>query len=293
MGPLEESLRTLSDQHIFQWSTFYHDSLYEFFHLIVDSVVASPGTTSKSLRPVRLALAEHSHDVFHKGFVHVTRDRHGPLQYALAKSLSGLQRFLDLPIEFYSSALHTRRDAPSAKAVRLVASSMLVGILEGYAAVSFVARSGSEVLAQNARMWAHVLPFLASDHVRAAAVALAPGALRDGVETSLLPLIEAIDAVSGKSDDYAPVPVLSQALADGFRLDVALDPPPHTSRPQPLEVQCYLDGALVQQYALEEATRRDVALVVADLRPDLAAYVQANDQLRQSVVSTRPGDENA
>lgn len=292
IGPLVDTLRSLSDQHIFQWSTFYHDSLYEFFDLIVDSVAASPGTTADDVRPVRLALAEHSHEVFHKGFVHVTRDRRGSLDYALAKSLSGLQRFLDLPIEFYSSALHNRHDPQFAKAVRLVASSMLLGIVEGYAAVSFATEPGSEVLARNARAWAHVLPFLIGQHLRDAAVALAPGALRDGVESSLQPLVEAIDAVCDKSDDYAPVPVLSQALADGFRLDVALDPPPHTSRPEPLEVQCYLDAGLVQQYALEEAVRRDIALVVADLRPDLASHVQSREQLRQRVVNVKPGDSN-
>lgn len=292
MGPLGDTLRALSNEHIFQWSTFYHDSLYEFFDLMVDSVTASPGTTASDLHPVRLAFGEHSHDVFHKGFIHVTRDRHGSLDYALAKSLSGLQRFLDLPIEFYSSALHSRRDAFAARAVRIVASSMLVGIVEGYAAVSFAAQTASEVLANNARSWAHVLPFLNSDHLRAAAAALAPGKLRDGVGTALQPLIEAVDAVCEKNEDYAPVPVLSQALADGFRLDIALDPPPHTSRPQPLEVQCYLDAALVQQYALEEAVRRDVALVVADLRPDLAAHVQGSEQLRRRVVSVKPGDKN-
>lgn len=293
LGPLADTLRALSEQHIFQWSTFYHDSLYEFFDLIVDSVVANPGTTSSDLHSVRLALGEHSHEVFHKGFVHVTRERHGSLEYALAKSIGGLQRFLDLPIEFYSSALHSRRDAVSARAVRLVASSMLVGIVEGYAAVSFAAETGSEVLAHNARSWAHVLPFLTSDHLRGAAAALPPGTLRDGVETVLHPLIAAVDAICDKGDDYAPVPVLSQALADGLRLDVALDPPPYTSRPQPLEVQCYLDAALVQQYALEEASRRDVALVIADLRPDLAAHVQTSEQLRQRVVSVKPGDKNA
>jgi hypothetical protein len=289
-GPLVDALRVLSDQHIFQWSTFYHDSLYEFFDLIVDSVAASPGTTVSDMNPVRLALGEHSHEVFHKGFVHVTRDRHGPLDFALAKSLSGLQRFLDLPIEFYSSALHSHRNALYARSLRLVTSSMLLAIVEGYAAVSFATQTGSEVLSQNARSWAHILPFLTSEHLRAATAAIAPGTLRDGVETALQPLVEAVDAVCAKNDDYAPVPVLSQGLAGGLRLDVALDPPPHTARPQPLEVQCYLDAALVQQYALEEAARRDVALVVADLRPDLSAQVQASEQLRQRVVSVKAGD---
>ncbi len=52
----------------------------------------------------------------------------------MTKSLNGLQRFLDLPLEFYSTRLVAAANEPaSARALRAVCSSMVSAILTGYA----------------------------------------------------------------------------------------------------------------------------------------------------------------
>jgi hypothetical protein len=277
-----EALDDLRRHHIFQWATFYRDCLSQYFDLCFD---ADRRADDPIVVPTMLSdsVAEHAKAIFEQGYEHITRvgDAH---EYAIRKSLNGLQRFLDLPIEFYSAKLKLSMDKASAASLRLLSSAMILGILRGYCLVRFSSESGGEALTQGARAWAHVLPFLTSTHLAQLTRMLMVGEFSDGLETAVEPLVAAIDQLGRQAGDYVPLPVLSQYRSDARRLDVSLKPPPFASSPQLVEVQSHLDAASVGKDVLDEALGRNVALLITPLRPDVASYVASSDRLRRLVV---------
>jgi hypothetical protein len=283
-------LEELSEHHIFQWSTFYRDRLSSFFDQFFDGA-RHAGEVSAVLTMARHALTMHAREIFQKGFNYVTLQSHETPQYAITKSLHGLQRFLDLPIEFYSTKLSIVRDTASARILRSLCSAMVGAILEGYSSVRFNRQSGTQVLPRFPRSWAYALPFLTSSDLSGLLTRLEPGDFRDGLINSVNPFIEALDELAGQATDYVPLPALAQLMWDLRRLDTSLHPPPYAAEPQLIEAQCYLDASYVQRGALEEAASRDVGVVVAPLRPDLQTLVGRNERLNRIVVPI--ADESA
>jgi hypothetical protein len=282
---LRETLAELSQYHLFQWSTFYRDALFTYFQRFFEATnkAADPDQIAGQLRN---ALAEHSEEIFPKGFAYVRRSE--TLQYAVTKSLNGLQRFLDLPIEFYSTTLASVPARQHAR-LRLLVSSMIVGILDGYAAVKFDQQSGGQVLPRYPRSWAYALAFLTGSDLEQLLTWLEAGDFRDGTVNCVLPLVEALDDLGSIEHDYAPVPVLAQMVWEARRLEISLVPPPQSGELEPLEAQCYFDAAFVNKDRIDEAVRRGVSVVVAPLRPDLEQVVGRSERMSRVVV--RGNDE--
>ena len=172
-------------------------------------------------------------------------------RYAITKSLNGLQRFVDLPIEFFS-ARDTTADVVEARVLRRVCSSMLRGILEGYARARFGNESGWQFLPRFPRSWSHSLPFLVGVDFEALLELVEPGEFSDGVARSVRPLVGALDELTTRLGDYVPLPVSAQLNWEARRLDTSIQPPPYAVEPQLIEIQCYLDGSFVTRAALEE-----------------------------------------
>jgi hypothetical protein len=277
---LESELEELSAHHIFQWSTFYRDSLGQFFTRFVEAS-ASPGLRSEA-EAVRSLLREHTHDTFMKGYFHVTRFDSD--QHAIAKSVSGLQRFLDLPIEFYSARLSADLRKVDAIALRNLSSAMLCGIIEGYAGLRFERLSGNQVLSEYVRSWAHVLAFMTAQHVQAVLDVLEVNEFSQSAKLAILPLASALDRLAdyATDTDYIPLPALSQLVWPQRRLDVSLRPAPYA--PRPVQVQCYLDPSFVDEPELTEAANRELGAIVAPLRPTLRKFVAEDVRVNQIVV---------
>lgn len=279
LDDLDSRLRELSDHHIFQWSTFYRDSLAEFF---TDFIALSNATLlPDASQYVKELFARHTCDTFLKGYNYVTR--HDTQDHALVKSVSGLQKFLDLPIEFYSTRLSSDLKLPEATALRLLTSSMLSGIIKGYASLTFPSATGSKILSDNTKSWAYTLAFITKDDLTELLPVLGAGDLQHGIRMSIVPLSWTIDILTQNGVSYSPLPALSQFVWTQRRLDVWLRPPPYTPDRRPVAIQCYLDPDLVAEDLLLEASTRDVAAIVAPLRPDLREIL-IRDRLQKIVV---------
>ena len=277
---LKADLKELGDYHIFQWSTFYRDRLGIFFASFIDE---SEGADLRlAAESVRHLLRDHTRDTFHKGYFHVTRfdtDAH-----AISKSLSGLQRFLDLPLEFYSARLSLELRRHDALALRYLTSGMLCGIIEGYSELRFDRISGHQLLSEYRSSWSHILTFMTSEHVEDALEMVTEDSLTEGARAALIPLAQTLDhlAQTATDTDYIPLPALSQFTWSRKRLDISLRPPPYS--PRPIEVQCYLDPALVYEDSLTEATTRGVGALIAPLRPALRTFLAQHQEIGRIVV---------
>lgn len=277
-------LDELSRLRIFQWATFYRDTLSEYFDGFLE-YLESDDRPNQLLNLVRSALTHHSRDIYGKGYTYVTTHSAPDSRLAITKSLTGLQRFLDLPLEFYSARLAEAHYDRVTLPLRNLCSAMLFGILHGYAQTGFD-QPGIRLLPRNPGAWAHVLPFLTAPDLRELATVLAPGEFMEGVQDSILPLVRALDTFLEKDPESAPLPALSQYDSSARRLDVSLQMPPNANGSGLVEIRCYTSGHFVDRHVLEEAAARAVNVVVAPLRPDLRALVATVDRLSDLVVPT-------
>ncbi|MFJ8392117.1 hypothetical protein [Streptomyces sp. NPDC094144] len=283
------ALQDLSDRHIFQWSTYYRNRLAEDFTSFLDRL-AGPEEARALLPKIALALSEHAQDIFQKGFNYQVGQGESEL-YALMKSLNGLQRFFDLPIEFYSTRLPAAVDLESARRLRTLTSCMLSAIVAGYAQVDFGSRTGRDVLLEHRRAWFHTLPFLVTDDVLLVQQKIGRNHVIHGLLSSVLPTVSAFDGL-GDNRQHVPLPALSQYSAGELRLDISLRPSTQSPYQQMIEVQCYLDGGYVDRRDLEEAHRRGVAAIVAPLPSDLRAFIEQDGRLRETIAVV-PGESSS
>lgn len=275
------ALQDLSDRHIFQWSTYYRNRLAEDFTFFLERL-AHPEEGTTLLPKIALALSSHAQDIFQKGFNYQISQGESE-HYALMKSLNGLQRFFDLPIEFYSTLLPAAVDLEPARRLRTLNSCMLSALVVGYAQVDFGGRTGRDVLLDHKRTWFHTLPFLVTDDLLLVQQRIGRSHVIHGLLNSVLPTVSAFD-VLGSNRRHVPLPALSQYSVAEQRLDISLRPSTQSPYQQMIEVQCYLDGGYVDRRDLEEAHRRGVAAIVAPLPSDLRAFVEQDERLSETVV---------
>lgn len=294
LGTLEAQLRTdladLSRYHIFQWSSFYRDVLVPHFRTLVEAGDI-PTNLTALVKIVHREFASHAHDIFSKGYQYL-RNQNMPDDAAVLKSVSGLQRFLEIPIEFYSTSVTATTRGVRAISLRRLTSATLSGILEGYGAVRFGDRTGWQLLPRFPKAWAHYLPFLDSSSAVPVANALEPGQFQEGLAASFLPLLTALDdLVAERSTTFSGLPVLGQYVWQDQRLDVSLQPPFDASPPKLIELQCFFTASAMTVPSLDQAARRGVALALGPMRPDVAEWTGSHDILRSIAVNVAAGHE--
>lgn len=283
---LKSTFAYLSDVHIFQWGTFYRDVVDDIF-LKFEELLLRVNNPTVALSILSKELKEHAQEIYTKGFVYLSGTRLIPKSEAINKSLAGLQRFLELPIEIYSARVPTASGEGQPKAIRAICSTIIRGILEGYSKVKFDDMTGGDVLPRFSRSWAHYLGFLTHPDLQAVETSLEPGEFRDGINTVVLPIIGAIDQlVDNQPAGDICLPGLGQFSWEVRRLEITMTLPPSAETKRYLEIHCYTNGAFIRRAELEEAARRGVTLLAAPLRPDMQDWVNAHDLLRTSVVNT-------
>jgi hypothetical protein len=284
---LRQSLRVLSDRHIFEWSTHYRDEVAQWFDCLVALLVDDPEDRA-ALSVMREEFARHAEDIYVKGFSYQTELVSRPGQDPILKSLNGLQRFLELPLEAYSSRLQNTTEADDAALTRSVCSAMIAGILEGYGQVRFHEQSGWQVLPRYAVAvrWASYLPFMTYPDADRVVAQLEAGPFREGLTRCFLPTVRAIDQLL--CDPAAAVfcpPQIGQFSQASRRIEALTLLPRSARQRRHLVIQCYLDQASVHIRDLEEAANRGVALIVAPLRADAHEWVDAQGSLKSIVVN--------
>lgn len=293
---LDDQLADLRDHHIFQWNTYYRDTITEFIDPLM-SFIEHPDAVAKSTNQVSAAIAErfrrHAQEIFQKGWIHSRA--HADASATQSKAENGLQRFLDLPLEVYSARLSFLRDGVDPRALRTAISALLSGILRGFAGAHFDT-SGSRFLPRLHRNWVRVLPFVTESDLHEILEEIQNGPIHLGIQNCILPFAHVIDTLLEDDSELAPLPKLSDYSYLSRRLKVTLQPPSGPSVPNRIEVQLYMSEDYVDKDSLNGAYSDAATAVLAPLHADLRAFVEHRDTLRAIVVPTvglRVGDEPA
>lgn len=287
---LHDTLRDLSGYYIYHWAEQYRDFLSEEFGELLKVLVRSTDPNNV-LASVQREISEHSYEIFSKGVDYERKLRSTDGSRALGKSLSGLERFLQLPIEFYLARVWTVIEQAEAVLLRGLCSSIVCGIIEGYGAVAFDEGRGRTLLPDYPRYWAHYVGFLVAPQLRQLLEEFEPTALVDGLLTGVVPVLEALDSLLDTGPGYLPLPISGQFFEEQKRLELALRQPEAEHETSHIQLFCIFDAECASFPAIQAAFRRDVTLVVAPLKADVALLINASPEIARQVVSlTRPAD---
>jgi hypothetical protein len=282
---LRSGFTTLSDEHIFQWATFYREFVDRTFQTAHELLSADESSTALMFM-LRQEYALHSCEIFEKGYQYTTSRGGSDHAHALQKSLSGLERFLELPLETYSATSRKVTQRKEARSLRSICSALLSGIVNGYGDTSLGDIQGWQSLPRYPRSWGHVMAFLTYDDLDILEAQLEPGEFRGGVSDTVLPVLAAIEEIlEDQSTQDAALPVLGQFHWDFRRLEIALRPLLARNAVE-IDVHCYLNASFVDRRLLQDAARRGVVVIAAPIRPDLYDWTLAHDELRTAVVNT-------
>ena len=283
VSDFRHALDKLRERHIYQWSTFYRDCLTKYFELFLDEMKhLSPDDPCQALSA---PLAEHSLNIFSQGYEYIRSNpsRSDPID----KSINGLSKFLELPLDFYSVRLSSVSDYRSAFALRLLVSAAVSGILKGYSEVQFGTQTGKAILPRFRRTWVHYTAFLTPYHAEGVINHLEPGPLCEGLKVSVLPLLDAVQKFFDRKDeDYFPLPISGQYSWHQRRLDITVRPPRNAESQRFIEANAFLEEGFISTADLTDALGRQVALVIAPLRPDVRKIVEEREGLTEIVVAT-------
>lgn len=256
---LESTLRELSDRHLFQWSTYYRSALTSRMGAFFELSQQSP-PTPHFLARVRETFANHAREIYGKGYA-FSMPRDGRAE-AVAKSYSGLTRFLDLAVEYYSTRLPQATASLSGSALRTLTSAVLSGVLVGYARTDFGSESGAGLLAGTTSPWMHTIGLLSSRDLQLLTHELPRARLAASLERTVLPVSRALDHHARMTTGTGGLPAASTFDATNQELIITLARPgsAHTA---PLEISCILAGG--PWSAISSAAARGASMVLVEL----------------------------
>ncbi|WP_421560449.1 hypothetical protein [Pseudomonas sivasensis] len=172
-------LEKLQNSHIFQWHTFYLDTV-GFIYRELYETLENAENWSDALIAIRKQFSHHGSCISSRGLAYSLQ--HGlNEEVARYKSLSGLQQFLYLVMNLYIDSQEKIVNANQSRLHRRITSAFLCGVLEGYANTL-----GWEKLIVGYKHWLPALGFTTG------ADALS---LMQKSETTLQPLIDLFDTV--------------------------------------------------------------------------------------------------
>lgn len=277
-------LATLSEKHIFQWSTHYHRLLPSHFNHYL-AHLRSESTAERYAESLRQLLRDHARDIFSKGYGYQVEQAGQSQSAAMQKSIGGLSRFLKLPLEYYLDRSLDAVDRASASAVRAFFSASMLGIVEGYNSVSFDASDGTNVLPQHFDRIAHNLAFLTPETATKVVGLVARDAVAGQCRRVLIPLLESLDElIRQEHEDYFPLPLFGLYKGPQGRFEIGVRPPSSVMSRHLIAAHAYMSSEYATPHVLEQARATDVALVVAPLRPDSAAHASSDSRLSDMVV---------
>lgn len=247
-------LDDLSKFHIFQWSTYYRDELRAVLADTVD-LIRSSKNSNEAFDLLSKHARRHSKEIFSKGYSFVSAQAWTTTELAEGKSLGGLRSFLELPVELYaneSARLSTPQDC---RVLRRATSRILSGVLLGFSDASFGSSSPASLLRRTVKSWAHILPLLEEQDLKAVDQILDLGALSVLLGEPLFILTRALDEASQMSS-VDPVVVISASInLDDRVLDVTLRPPADSSDTKPLELAILAGDPIAIRHQLDQRAK--------------------------------------
>ncbi|MES2187588.1 MAG: hypothetical protein V4505_23760 [Pseudomonadota bacterium] len=272
-------LNELRDHHIFQWATYYRDSVsYIFKDLLSD--FRSADLWQPELDQTSEVFARHAEEIYQRGYQYVAG---GSVSNEVAelKSLNGLQRFLYLIINLYLDSRDNVNNPKEARLIWDITSCLLVGVLRGYGRVRFGSVDGWGLLYQQRRSWVPVLGFVTGADAANFFSEAIKNAPFDGLFDTVLPALIAFDQLANKhrGTDFI-LPRLSRiSIGEPARLDITLNTAQYASS-QDAIISCFFEGQLSDGGAIDEAISLRATVVVASLSSKIKLWVESRNIIR-------------
>ncbi|CAG9243712.1 hypothetical protein [Paraburkholderia caribensis] len=273
----------LRDRHIFQWATYYRDTLMFIFGDTRQKLVAST-EWHQQIEDVGRVAAAHATDIFDRGFRFQTE--HGlSAEVAEIKSVSGLLKFLYLVISIFMDQRESVTNAKDAEVTWNLASSLLTGILAGFGKVTYADESGWSVLNRNQKTWLPALGFARGSEALSFIEEFPAEYRNDDVYVTIIPALLGIERLAHRfHDEDVFLPRLSRlAIGHTERLDITLTIRQRASSRE-LLVSSYYSGIIQQSYHLSEALALRAAVVIGRLDSQVAEQDQSSRVLNAGEV---------
>lgn len=284
---ITEDLHELSEYHIFQWPTYYRDWVGDTIEGLLS---LAPKLQDEAMRAFQAAVAAHSKEIFEKGFAYKVFGQRRAEDAAHVTALSGVQRFADLAVEYYSGGAIKETKGGRRVALRRATSRLLAGIFSGFISCNFNSKSGAQVLASSRVRWFHYLTFFDAHGLSEITEKFGEGTIAQTLARLVRPLAFALDRCAESATGSHPLPQVSQYFHEKKRLEVLCVSSSAKRIGGKAEVFVLLDPELPPVSDLKEAESRDIALIICSLKPDVARSSQA-ERMQKKIVDVNEGNQ--
>lgn len=189
-------LQKLEQSHIFQWTTYYRDTVSFILKDLIDSL-EKLDSWEKTLESITNIFLEHSSGICERGIAYSLKNG---LDEGLIynKTTGGMQQFIFLVINLYAEIQGEISTSKQSNLVKKIISSMILGVVSGYKKIV-----GWDRLCDKYRHWVPAIGFLNGDdaiNLFQDADKIPPYLL--GIFDTTVPLLLAIDNISEKLHDF-------------------------------------------------------------------------------------------
>jgi len=275
--PLRErvayALRQLAEKHIFKWTPHYRDALRSVFANALAELPAS-GQLDSEIHAIGNEIARHANRVYEQGYRYQI-DRGLQQDVCEAKSINGLQTFLDLVVLIFLDKRPEIEDAASAEVLWALASTCIVSIIQGYGSVNFGTTSGWSLLHRNPRVWVPPAGFCRGSELQTLFEDSPPGNVDDDLRVTLTAAALATERVAhGFHGQDVLLPRLSRISPTvPLRLDVTLSAM-RAGRSRELLVTCFWQGVVRSEQPVRSAMELGAAAILGRFSSDLQVQIE-------------------
>jgi hypothetical protein len=280
-------LDDLSTSHIFQWATYYRDTVAHLVDQGRLAFLSAPSSDSPG-SVLRAEFSHHSATIFGKGYSYVTRSGLRTDE-AVNKSVAGLRSFLDVVVSIYSDSVPRVANRKDALATRRATSAVLAGILLGYGSVFYGDYGGWSVLPSYPRSWLTAIGFLTAADLRLleSHIIQQRDLLLSGVPPTVLPALASIDRLLERGEgDLFCLPRVAEFFPLPPRLEISLQLPHQARGKRFLELLLYLIADTLTATILQDAIGRQPDVISAPLSRALREWAHALDGASTHLIDT-------
>ncbi|MBX6965808.1 hypothetical protein [Alcaligenes faecalis] len=280
----------LRDRHIFQWATYYRDTILFIFGDARDTLTES-ADWHQEIEKFGYIITNHASDIFGRGFKYQIENGLSA-DIAEIKSISGLQKFLYLIISIFMEQRESVSHAKDAEITWSLASTLLTGVLNGFGKANYGADRGWEFLARNLKAWLPALGFARGSEALNLIEEFPEEYRNNDVYITIVPALLGVERLAHRfHGDEVFLPRLSRLwIGHAERLDLTLTIRNQESSRE-LLISSYYSGIIKQAYHLSEALALRANVVVGQLDPALAEHDSSSRVLNASEMS--PTSEQA
>lgn len=275
--PLRErvayALRQLAEKHIFKWTPHYRDALRFVFTSALKELPASAQLDSE-IHAIGGEVAQHAQRVYGQGYRYQIERGLQP-DVCEAKSVNGLQTFLDLIVSTFLDKRPEIEDAAGAEVLWALASTCIVSIIRGYGSVNFGTTSGWSLLHRNPRVWVPPAGFCRGSELQTLFEESPPSDVDDDLRVTLTAAALATERVAhGFHGKDVLLPRLSRISPTvPLRIDVTLSAM-RAGRNRELLVTCFWQGTVRSEQPVLSAMELGAAAIVGRFIPNLQVLIE-------------------